>query len=381
LKILHICQYYNEGWGYQENLLPRYQKKLGHDVVVITSDRRPFYVNDKNPRVVGTGTFYDNGVRIERISIKWEFKNRFVVFRDLMDVLEKEKPDYIFHHGLTSPSLITAAKYKRRHLNVFLAADSHSDFANSGNLFLSRKIYHGILWKEIIKRHLNFIDRIFAVAPWCIEFEKSVHAIPENKLSLLPLGCDTENSHFDEKSRVEIREKYHISSDDFLVVTAGKIDALKRTNLLVKAVKHIKLEKLKLMIIGTIDKHYFAGLNELVNSDPRIIFTGWVKRNELYKYFSAADIGIWPGGQSAIWQEAISCSLPIIIKHWPYVEYIVENGNGLVLYSDDYREIKQYIEILANSPEVLEKMRKETYLFSQNYLSYSKIAEESILLP
>ena len=37
MKILHIAPNapYNRGWGYQENLLPKYQKKLGHDVTVI----------------------------------------------------------------------------------------------------------------------------------------------------------------------------------------------------------------------------------------------------------------------------------------------------------------------------------------------------------
>ena len=37
MKIVHIQQYFNEGFGYQENVLPYYQKKLGHDVIMITS--------------------------------------------------------------------------------------------------------------------------------------------------------------------------------------------------------------------------------------------------------------------------------------------------------------------------------------------------------
>jgi hypothetical protein len=33
MKIVHIQQFYNEGFGYQENVFPGYQKRLGHDVV------------------------------------------------------------------------------------------------------------------------------------------------------------------------------------------------------------------------------------------------------------------------------------------------------------------------------------------------------------
>ena len=41
MKILHIAPNapYNRGWGYQENLLPKYHKKLGHDVTVVVQTR------------------------------------------------------------------------------------------------------------------------------------------------------------------------------------------------------------------------------------------------------------------------------------------------------------------------------------------------------
>ena len=100
LKILHICQYYNDGYGYQENLLPRYQKKLGHDVKVITSDRMSYFAGEKEPKIVGTGRFEDSGVPIERLPIWAEFKGKFVWFKGLDKTLQKEQPDYIFHHGV-----------------------------------------------------------------------------------------------------------------------------------------------------------------------------------------------------------------------------------------------------------------------------------------
>ena len=41
MKIVHIAPNapYNDNWGYQDNLLPRYQKKLGHDVTVIITNK------------------------------------------------------------------------------------------------------------------------------------------------------------------------------------------------------------------------------------------------------------------------------------------------------------------------------------------------------
>ena len=40
MKIVHIAPNatYNEGWGYQENLLPKYHAKLGHEVTLIITN-------------------------------------------------------------------------------------------------------------------------------------------------------------------------------------------------------------------------------------------------------------------------------------------------------------------------------------------------------
>ena len=40
MKIVHVCLAgigVTDGWTYQENLLTKYHKKLGHDVTIITS--------------------------------------------------------------------------------------------------------------------------------------------------------------------------------------------------------------------------------------------------------------------------------------------------------------------------------------------------------
>ena len=86
-----------------------------------------YFAGEKVPKIVGTRRFEDSGVPIERLPIWAEFKGRFVWFKGLDKTLQKEQPDYIFHHGVMSPSLITCSKYKAKNPVVFLAADNHSD--------------------------------------------------------------------------------------------------------------------------------------------------------------------------------------------------------------------------------------------------------------
>lgn len=49
MRIVHIAPNapYNNYWGYQENLLPKYQKKLGHEVILIVSN-----TEHKNGKIV-----------------------------------------------------------------------------------------------------------------------------------------------------------------------------------------------------------------------------------------------------------------------------------------------------------------------------------------
>ena len=55
--------------------------------------------------------------------------------------------------------------------------------------------------------------------------------------------------------RKEIRNKYNIKSDDFLIITGGKIDNAKRqTLLLMKAVKEMKQNNVKLLVFGSGDR-------------------------------------------------------------------------------------------------------------------------------
>ena len=93
MKIVHISNYYFDKLGYHENLLPRYQQKIGNDVILITSDRSLFPYNQIGDHEEKEGRFL-----IKVLETKGESKQRFVIFKNLYDCLVELKPDYIFHH-------------------------------------------------------------------------------------------------------------------------------------------------------------------------------------------------------------------------------------------------------------------------------------------
>ena len=70
MKIVHICIQapYNDYWGYQDNLLPKYHRKSGNDVTVITTNT---IHKDGKIEVIQPSEYYLNdGQHIIRLSYK-----------------------------------------------------------------------------------------------------------------------------------------------------------------------------------------------------------------------------------------------------------------------------------------------------------------------
>jgi len=133
------------------------------------------------------------------------------------------------------------------------------------------------------------------------------------------------------------------------------------------------------MILGSfLPDDYEKYIDDCIGKDNRIIKVGWVQANELFKYFSASDFAVFPGGQSAVWQQAISCELPLIIKHWPGTEYLLRKDNGLFLFSDKQDEIVQALKIMICSKKTRRQMRENAKIVRDEVLSYEVIATQTL---
>lgn len=119
---------YNDYWGYQDNLLPKYQKKLGHDVTIIVPN-----LMHKDGRIVETACgeyVLNDGVRVIRRSYR-RGSNRILTnlnsrLEECYSLLVRLNPDFIFFHGLVSTTIFDAIKYKKRiNRNCVIVQDNH----------------------------------------------------------------------------------------------------------------------------------------------------------------------------------------------------------------------------------------------------------------
>ncbi|MFE8698128.1 glycosyltransferase family 4 protein [Cytobacillus sp. FJAT-53684] len=383
MKITHICLCgpVTDNWTYQDNLLPKYHKKIGYDISVITSQ---YIYDNKGNLDIDKRTTYYNEYDIKTIRIKSRYnttvQSKFKRYKNLYNTIDMENPDILFIHGVQFLDITAVAKFLKRNKRVKVYVDNHADFSNSATNWFSKNILHKIIWKKCAHLIEPYTSKFYGVLPARVDFLKKVYELPEDKIELLVMGADDEKVIDAKKGNVkkEIREKYNINPNDFLIITGGKIDKAKRqTLLLMQAVKQIDKENVKLIVFGSVINDLKDEVKSLVDND-KIQFIGWIPSDECYKYFSAADLAVFPGRHSVLWEQAVGTGLPCVFKYWEGTTHVDVGGNCKFLFKDSIEEIQSSIEnLLFNTSEYFE-MKEVAGKKGMEEFSYLDIAKRSI---
>lgn len=374
-----MCGPATDGWTYQENLLSKYHVKLGHEVTLITSQ----WIWDEKGKLKffnRTNYFNQDGVKIIRLPIKkGNVQSRFKRYCNLTETLDAEQPDIIFMHGCQCVNSSEVAKFvKKNHVKLYV--DNHADFSNSATNWLSKNILHKIIWRHYAKRLIPYTAKFYGVLPARVEFLTKIYKVPADKCELLVMGADDEQVECarNEQEIKDIRRKYHIVADDFLVMTGGKIDSHKtQTLLLMEAVKNSKNKKIKLIVFGSVEEQLLPKVKELEDGN-RVQYIGWIQAQDSYKYFAAADLVVFPGRHSVFWEQVAGQGKPMLVKDWPGTHHVDLGGNVRFLTEDSVEEIQWNIEDLAENPNRFLQMKKTAKEKGMSCFSYEAIAKRCI---
>lgn len=386
MKIVHLClsNFYIEGFGYQENLLPKYHKNDGHDVTIIAS-RFTFNEGDGSPDLASVGEYINsNGIKVIRIDYKYKWlgkiNDKLKIYKDTYRLLEHEKPDIIFDHGIQFLDLNEVVRYANDNPKCRLIADNHAAYINSGRNLFSREILHKVIYKRTIDKALPFIEKLYVLAPGCRDFVKDMYNVPDEKMEYLYLGADTEKINFNKKeeTKARVRNELKIEEDDFVLITGGKLSKGKNIKLLLESVSKIPNKKLKLIIFGVFSDDINNEMLKMIKLDDRVRYIGWLNAEDVYDYYLSSDVGIFPGTKSALWEQAICSGLPLICKRWTGMEYVDVGGNCLFIDKDDTDKIIEYIRLLMNDKEIYNNMQEIATTSGVNRFSYEKIARQAI---
>lgn len=381
MKIVHIAATapYNDNWGYQDNLLPKYQKKLGHEVTMITTNTK--HENGKIVEVEEADYTLDDGVRVIRLKKKkycCEILTNLHSTLPVYNCLEQIKPDFVFFHGLISSTIFEVIKYKKNcNSNCVIVQDNHMDY-NIGYRFdtFKKKLVRAF-HRFINKRSISQVEKVYGVTPWRKKYAEDYFKIPTNKTDVLIMGADDEKIDFAnrEKIRREIREKYNVSENDFLIVTGGKIDKKKKIDVLMSAIEKGSNEKL--IIFGEVHNDVKENFYRLLNENSNIIYVGWISADSVYDYFFAADIVLFPGQHSVLWEQACASKVPCVFEEWEGMDHVNNGGNSAFISGITQESIKEMIA-QTKFTEKYYKMKEVALSKATDIYLYSAIARKSL---
>lgn len=379
MKIVHIAPSapYNDYWGYQDNLLPKYQKKLGHDVTMITTNA--MHKDGKIAETECTDYVLDDGVRvIRRKHRQYRLRKMTGVCNtiEVYSLLEELKPDFIFYHGLVSCTIFDVVKYLKKHKECVAVEDNHLDY-NIGNPFYTPKQKLIRAWFRFINRRtVGYMTKVYGVTPWRKQYAEDYFRIPKDKTDVLIMGADDEKMHLDQKPEIRrsIREQYAVKDDCFLVVTGGKIDRNKKIDILMEAVDD--MPKVRLLVFGSVADEVKEKFESLAGAD-NITYIGWIDSDKVYEYFYAADLVFFPGQHSVLWEQACASKVPCVFEKWDGMDHVNNGGNSDFVSPVTVENVRGKIEELCFT-EKYNDMKKVAESEKTDIYLYSRIAEKSL---
>ena len=391
-KIFMLCDFFSDELDFQENLLSKYYRKLGCEVVIVTSTYTSvfdFYGGNYEPKI--RSEFFDQyGSRIVRVPFGINVGQKIKTFTGFYDVLDAFKPDLIFFHSIHL-DMLNSIKYVK-HNRPKVIVDYHMDKQNSANSFLSRVVLHSMIRKMIRKIFLKYINAEYAVAPSVIDFMAERYSIQPKSLQLLPLGSDVDLIDTLSKSncRNRIIEKYELDQQCFVMVTGGKLNHLKRTHIAIKAAHKVcemhNYASINLLVVGAADRNdsdYYDYLKHLASiGKANIIFCGWQGKEDLYSHLLASDIAVFPRSQSILWQHAIASGLPLIVGRAvdERVDYLNEGDNMIIVNdSDDEHVFAEHIMNLVQDEELRSSMVAGSKAVTKEMLNWNTLIRKVLV--
>lgn len=376
MKILHCCLscFYIDGYSYQENLLPKMNLEHGHDVEIIASTE--IFGKEGMIEYTQPSEYYtENGIKITRVSYRkgmpQMIAHKLRLYKGVYELICNFNPDIIMFHGLPAYELLNIAKYKKKNPNVKLYVDSHEDHNNSARNFISKYILHRLFYRHIIKKSLPYINKILYLTEEVKDFVMEEYGVTKEMLEYFPLGGEAVSEIEKNNLKKIVQDELGIDDDTLLIMHSGKLDKLKKTDVLIDGINKISSDKVMLLIAGTIPPEN-KELWNIIESSEKVKWLGWINAIEMKKYLCAADLYAQPGSQSVTAQNAICCGTPVML--YPHKSYqILCQDNALWVKNSE--DVYNLVCRILEEPLMLKRLGQASIELAQKVLDYNVLAE------
>lgn len=310
----------------------------------------------------GVGSAYVELVRL----LKARFKGEFDI------AINKYRKSDISHYHTIDPQfyLSTFSHNRGRKIGyVHFLPETLDESLNIPQPFRSI-FYHYVI--AFYKR----MDHLVVVNPSFIH-KLVAYGIPEDKITYIPNFVDSDRFYeMSAQERINLRQKFHLKRDDFVVLGSGQIQERKGVPDFIKLAR----QNLDIQFIwaggfsfGRMTDGY-KELKRVVDNPPaNLIFTGIVSRDEIAQLNNLADLFLLPSYNELFPMsvlEAFSCGTPVMLRDLDLYHAIID---GYYQPAKDVDEMQAELRKLREDPERLQMLKKlaheAAYRYSKDHLA------------
>ena len=368
MRIVQVTPRFPPAIGGMENHVYTISIELirrGHEVIVVTSDDIDGGKNSikENVDIVDGIKVYRHPLLFRRII------REYWLVSDVARTLKNLHADGVHTHGFRCLSSCVATYWcKKNKVPVILTPHGIYPPRSLGNALI-KSIYDYSFGNLLLK----FSRRIVALTENNKQLLLKIGA-PRDKIVMIPNGVDVAK-YRKIRSSNERRKKHGFDGPVLLYV--GRIDWNKGLEKVIEAMPMITKEfgYAKFLIVGPDYANYSRNLLYLARKlgvHDSIFMTGRVSEEQLFLYYSIADIFIFPSiyeafGLSLL--EAMASYVPVVAsKSGGIKDILVDGVHALLLKDCSPQEIFNSVSMLLHDSKLKEKLRENAFnLVSRKY--------------
>jgi len=293
---------------------------------------------------------------------------------DLIAELMQYKPDAVLVYGWNFQSHLQLIRYLSGKIPVFFRGDS--TLLDNSSIPVIKKIAKKVILKWVYS-HIS--KALFTGTHNKNYFLK--YGLPQQKLIFMPHAVD--NDRFSSASPEEVitfRKALGISDNDVVCLFAGKLEAKKNPELLIKSFLNVSYPNSKLIIVGNGELE--AYIKQKYKDQPNVIFLPFQNQTMMPVIYSLADIFVLPSqGPEETWglavNEAMAAGKAVLVsdKCGCSVDIVEDEHNGYVFESGNIEKLSSALkQLFAAGKEGLARMGTNSRQIINNW-SFEKAAE------
>lgn len=383
MRIVHFDEIFHPEYGYQINILPKYQVEQGHEVYIVTGKNNLLYpafkgFTDNKDMDEKDRCFEERtGVKIIRIEIYKFIYSQSIFKCGFKKKIDNLDPDILFCHFNDT---VTSIYYTLIHRNLKypIIFDSHMlEMASVNRFSKAFRFFYRTLIAPIIKK-----NNLKVIRTQDDDYVEKRLGIPLSQAPFISFGTDLSLFKPNQEQRMNFRSENNIKNDDFVIVYTGKLGAGKDGKLLANAMKekfdNVKDKNVVIIVVGNTTGDYGEEVEKIFSqSENRIIRFPTQKYMELPKFYQVADLSVFSKQCSLSFYDVQACGLPVVSENNNINIDRLSHNNGFTFNAGDVMDFRNKIKCCIEMDESRYfKMKMNSLNFIKENYNYKDIAEE-----